>query len=54
MLSDDTADLLTLLSYFAGFTSQQNWKLKSQYSSKNLPNNSKKLTGNKAKKTANY
>ena len=54
MLSDDTADVLTLLYQFADFTSTQNWKLESQYSSKISPKNSKKLIGHNAQMTGNY
>ena len=54
MSSDDRADVWTLLPRFAGFTSTQNLALESQYSSKNSPNNSKKLIHENAKMTGNY
>ena len=54
MSRDDTADVLTLLQWFADFTSTQNWDFESQYSSKNSPNNSKKCICENTKVTGNY
>ena len=54
MTSDDTADVVILLQWFPGFTSTQNWKIQSQYSNKNSPNNFEKLIGENAKITENY